>query len=111
MPIDQRKAILGEMGVVFPIGPVQPMLDVGSAFGFAQRAQMVSSGYPLPQLLEPGDPEDRAELRLTEEKALERHGPVEDDVGQQPQLFERVERQVLSLFDDQKNALAVTRLR
>src|SRR5207245_1947361 len=100
VPIDQRIAILGEMRVVFPIGPVQPMLDVGSTLGFAQRAQMVSRGYPLPQLLEPRAAKNRTELRLTEQKALERHGPVENDVGQHPQLFECFERQVLSLVDD-----------
>src|SRR6266478_4751650 len=40
--VDQRIAILVEMRVARPIGAAQPMLDIGSAFGLAQRAQMVS---------------------------------------------------------------------
>src|SRR6267142_4546646 len=48
--VDQRIAILVEMRVARPIGAAQPMLDIGSAFGLAQRAQMVSRSYPLAQL-------------------------------------------------------------
>src|SRR6266446_2607585 len=87
------------------------MLDIASALGLAQRTQMVSRGYPLAQLLEPRAAEDRPKLRLTEQKALQRHGPVEDDVGQHPKLFERLERQVLGLVDDQQDTLVVTVLR
>ena len=105
MLIDQRKAILGEMRIAFPIGAAQPMLDIGLGLGFAQRTQMISRRYPLPQLLEPRAAEYRAELRLPEQKALQRHRPVDDDVGQHAQLFERLEGQVLRLVDDQQHAL------
>src|ERR1700730_957606 len=109
--VDQRKAIVVEMGVARPIGAAQPMLDIGSALGFAQRAQMVSCSYPLAQLFEPCAAKDRPKLRLTEQKTLQRHGPVEDDVGQHPQLFERLEGQVLGLVDDQQDTFVVTVLR
>ena len=99
------------MRVARPIGAAQTMLDIASALGLAQRTQMVSRGYPLAQLLEPRAAEDRPKLRLTEQKALQRHGPVEDDVGQHPKLFERLERQVLGLVDDQQDTLVVTVLR
>src|SRR6266436_1949677 len=68
--VDQRIAVLVEMRVACPIGAAQPMLDIGSAFGLAQRTQMVSRGYPLAQLFEPCAAKDRAKLRLTEQKAL-----------------------------------------
>ena len=72
---------------------------------------MVGSGYPLAQLFEPCAAKDRAKLRLTEQKALQRHGPIGDDVGQHPKFFERLEGQVLGLVDNQQDTLIVTVLR
>ncbi len=94
------------MRVAFPFGPAQAMLDIGPGFGFVERTEMVGGGHPLAQLLEPRAAEDRAELRLPEQKALQRHCLVDDDVGQHAQFFERFERQVLRLVDDQQRALA-----
>src|SRR5215468_10754658 len=47
--VDQRKTILVEMRVARPIGAAQPMLDISSALGLAQRAQMVGRSNPLAQ--------------------------------------------------------------
>src|SRR6516225_3605044 len=71
---------------------------------------MISSRDPLPQLLEPGATKCRAELRLTEQKALHRHRPVKEDIRQHAQFFERLKGQVLRLIDDQQHALAVAML-
>src|SRR5262249_31948753 len=73
--VDQRIAVFVEMRVIRPIGAAQPMLDIRVAFGLAQRAQMISRGYPLAQLFEPCAAEDPPKLRLAEQKALYRHSP------------------------------------
>src|SRR5262249_46219242 len=105
--VDQRIAVFVEMRVIRPIGAAQPMLDIRVAFGLAQRAQMISRGYPLAQLFEPCAAEDPPKLRLAEQKALYRHSPVRDDVGQHSKLFERLEGQVLGLVDDQQDTFVV----
>src|ERR1700751_5704751 len=86
------------------------MLDIRSTLGFAQGTQMISGCDPLPQLFEPRTTECRAELGLTEEKALQRHRPVKNDVGQHAQLFQRLEGQVLRLVNDQKHTFTVAML-
>src|SRR5215472_5167524 len=110
VPIDQWKAILGKLRVAFPIGAAQTMLNIRFGLGFAQRPQVVSRCYPLPQLVQSRAAEDRTKLRLPEQEALQRHCSADDDVGQHAQLFERFERQVLRLVDDQQDALAVALL-
>ena len=52
VPMDHWKTILGELRIVFPVGPAQPMLDIGSGLDFAQWSQVVSRRYALPQLLQ-----------------------------------------------------------
>src|SRR6516164_8792357 len=86
------------------------MLDIRSTLAFAQGTQMISSGDPLPQLFEPRATKCCAELRLTEQKALQRHRPVKEDVRQHAQLFERLKGQVLRLVNDQEHTLAVAML-
>src|SRR6516225_10145824 len=95
------------MRITFPIGPSQPMLDICSTLAFTQRAQMISGRDPLPQLVEPWAAECRAELRLTEQKALQCHRSPNNDIRQHSQLFERLKGQVLRFVDDQQHALAV----
>src|SRR5215467_15811742 len=68
---------------------------------------MIGRRHPLPQLLEPRTAQCRAELRLPEQEALQRHGPIEEDVRQHAQLFERLKGQVLRLVDDQEHTPAV----
>src|SRR4029077_14525509 len=98
--MDQGKAILAKMRVTFPISSAQAMLDICLTLGFIQRTQMISRRHPLPQLIETRAAECGPELRLPEQKALQRHCPIEDDVRQHAQLFERFKRQVLCLVDD-----------
>src|SRR5271169_4897460 len=71
---------------------------------------MISRRYPLPQLLEPRAAQCRAKLRLAEQEALQRHRPIEKDVRQHAQLFERLKGQVLGLIDDQEHTFAVAML-
>src|SRR6266571_4353622 len=72
---------------------------------------MVGRRYTLPQLFEPRAPKDRAELRLPEQKALQRHCLVDDDVGQHAKLFKSFEGQVLRLIHNQQHTPAVALLR
>ena len=111
VPVNQRKAIVGEFRIPLPICPAQPVLDIRLGLGFAQRSQMVGRGHALAQLLQPRTAENGAELRLPKQKTLQRHGPVDYDVGQHAQLFEGLEGQVLRLVDDQQYASAVALLR
>src|SRR6185369_1431924 len=68
MPIDEGKAILGELRIAFPIGAAQPVLDIGFGLAFAQRPEMIGGGDPLSQLLEPRAAEHSAELWLPEQE-------------------------------------------
>lgn len=111
MPIDQRKAVLRELRISFPISPAQPVLDISPGLGFAQRPQMIGRGHPLPQLLEPGTAENCAELRLPQQEALQRHGPVNHDIRQHAQFFEGLEGQILRLIDNQQHSSTVPPLR
>src|SRR5712691_3262831 len=72
---------------------------------------MVGRRYTLPQLLEPRAPKDRTELRLPEQKALQRHCFVNHDVREHAKLFESLERQVLRLIHNQQHASAIALLR
>src|SRR6516165_11555437 len=72
---------------------------------------MIGCRYALTQLLKPWAAKDRTELRLSEQKALQRRSPVEDDVRQHAKLFECLKGQVLRLVDDQQHTLAVAMLR
>src|SRR3974390_655450 len=86
------------------------MLDIGPGLAFAHRSQMVCRRYPLPQLFEPRAAEDPTELRLAEQKTLQCHGPVDHDVGEHSELFERFEGQVLRFVDYQQHASTVALL-
>jgi len=60
---------------------------------------MVSRGYRWRSCSSRGAAKDRAKLRLTEQKALQRHGPIENDVWTASEVFERLEGQVLGLVN------------
>src|ERR1700761_3736581 len=104
--IDDRKCGFGKMRVAFPLRAAQAMLDISASLRLVERTEVVGGGHALAKLFEPRAAQNNAKLRLTQEKALQRHGLIDDDIGQHAQFLEGFNRQVLRLIDDQESAPA-----
>src|SRR5690349_18044646 len=93
--------------VVLPTHLLEAMQQIGAALRTAEWPQMIGCNHSLAELLQIRARDDAAELRLTHQKALERRGAADLDVGKHAQFFERTFRKVLRLVDDEKGASAL----
>jgi hypothetical protein len=82
-------------------GDFEPMLHVLRGLGLGERTQVVARDHPLRQLLEVGLREHGAQFRLADQHDLQQLALAGLQVGQQSQLLEHVDREVLRLVDDQ----------
>lgn len=80
--------------------------DVGLRLLQGQRAKMEFRGDALRELGQVRARDQLAQLRLAHEDELQQLVLVRVDVGEHPQLFERLRRQVLRLVEDQRGASA-----
>ena len=90
-------------------GHRQPMRQVSGGLGGAERAQVVAGDHSLRELFEPGFGQSATQLGLTDQHDLQQLALVGLEVGQQAQLLQQLDREVLCLVDDQ-HALAALRM-
>ena len=96
-----------EIGIAFPADATQPVFQIFAALLAADRAEMIRGDDALAQLLEIGMRQQGAELGLADQKALERGGGADLEIGQHAQFFQRLDREVLRLVDQQQHPLSV----
>jgi hypothetical protein len=97
----------GLEGETLAAGDAEAVAQVGGGFGRIQRGQVEARGDPLRQLPQFRAREDLAQFRLPEQDHLQQLLGVGFQVGEQAHLFQRIDRQVLGLVDDQHHPLAV----
>ena len=78
----------------------QSVFDVGRTLGFRQRVEVVARSDALIQLPQFGAVENVDQLRLADEKDLKQLLRVGLQVGQQPDLLEHVEAEILCFVDE-----------
>jgi len=79
----------------------QPVLDVVRRLLLGQRVEVEARHHPLRELLQFGLEQHVAQLGLADQDDLQQLALVGLQVGQQAQLLQHVDRQVLRLVDDQ----------
>ncbi len=88
-------------------GDRHAVTHVGLGLGDVQRRQVVARGDALGELAQFRAVEQLAQFRLAEQDDLQQLLRRRFEVGQQAHLFERLDRQVLRLVDDQHHAQAL----
>ena len=100
-----------EFGMLVPADMAQAMLDIGFDLARLHRFEMVCGDDALAELLELVRMRKQLlELGLAEQQRLQQRVRTELEVRQHPQFFERADRQVLRLVDDQQRPAAIARL-
>ena len=96
--------------IAVPAHVVEPVHDIGFDLARLHRFEMMRRDHALAKLFElVRMREQLLELGLAEQQRLQQRVRAELEVGQHAQLFERADREVLSLVDDQQRATAVAR--
>ena len=91
--------------VAGPANAFQAVLDIGLDFGCLHRIKVMRRDHPLAQLFKLGVILDHAaKLWLTQQQRLQQRMRPQLKIGQHPQLFQRLDRQVLRFVDHQQTA-------
>src|SRR5262249_53134840 len=101
--VDLAQRALGEDRAVLP-RDVQAVAHVLAALLGVHRAEMAPDADPLPQLAQVLGGELLLQLGLTEQHDLQQLRSLGLEVREQPQLLERLGREILRLVDDQQHA-------
>ena len=103
---DFRESVFGEYLAPVGAGDFEAMPDVGAQVVAGQRAQVEAQAHALHELDQLGRVELFVQLRLPGENDAHHLLLGGLDAGQQPDLLENLERQVLRFVDDQQHLAA-----
>ena len=92
------------MRVVFPSDPRQSVLDVATSLGRVHRPKVVGRSNALAQLLHACPAHRRAQLGLTDQKALQQRTVAELEIRQHSQLLDSPRTQILRLVHNEQRA-------
>ena len=102
-PVSCQRVLLRFSGKDRPIAPgdIQTMPHIGADLVGIERPQVATGGDPLRELAHLLPVEDLQQLRLAEQHDLQQLVAIRLEVGQQAQLFEDIDGEILRLVDDQ----------
>ena len=100
--MEDGMAGIGREDVGTTAGGLESVPNVATAVFLAQAPEMIGRRDALNELFESRLTQLLAQFRLTEQEQLEQDVVLGVDVGQQPDLFERVAVEVLRLVDDEQ---------